>query len=332
MATTVCSVCFSNVGRGTGALPELDRQTVVSGRKKNNIVFVSADDLCTYLGATLTVSGSIWLFVRNRQRIKFTLGVKEMQGDNSYAVYDYASSGPAAYSFSWKSVLPEAPFIEEGKKYVPAELAALQMGALITGNKDDRFTIFDFQVNGKTPYADSNQYIIGGSWITGWESYASHKLAPHFKISELWDRGASSGTRGYHQLRIAVALLESLEAVRHYYRNDALLSLVCVFRSWTYNKSISGADPRSLHMRGRAFDVSSSEHGTTLYNQIKTEFQAGTGKDKHTGNDGGGFYRTQTTSGKSKGYEIERMPRVDSSGKKKTWLHLQVKPGAGEEP
>lgn len=63
---------------------------------------------------------------------------------NSYAVYDYASNGPAAYNFSWKSVLPEAPFIENGKKYVPAELAALQMGALITGNKDGRFTIFDF--------------------------------------------------------------------------------------------------------------------------------------------------------------------------------------------
>ena len=232
------------------------------------------------------------------------------------------------YSFSWKSALPEAPFIEEGKKYVPAELAALQMGALITGNKNGRFTIFDFQVNGKTPYADSNQYIIGGNWITGWESYASHKLAPHFKISELWDRGASSGTRGYHQLRIAVALLESLEAVRHYYRNDASLSLSCVFRSWTYNKSMSGADSRSRHMRRRAFDVSSSAHGTTLYNQIRVEFRAGSSVDLHTGSPlPNGFYRTQTSTGKSKGYEIETMPRNGT-----TWLHLQVKPGAGEEP
>ncbi len=85
-------------------------------------------------------------------------------------------------------------------------------------------------------------------------------------------------------------------------------------------------------MRGRAFDVSSSAHGTTLYEQIKMEFQAGTGDDVHVGNEDGGFYRTQTSNGKSKGYEIETMPRKDSSGNEKTWLHLQVKPGVYEEP
>lgn len=187
-------------------------------------------------------------------------------------------------------------------------------------------------MNGKTPYTDTNQYIIGGSWITGWDSYASHKLTPHFKISEVYDRSDKVGTREHHQLRVAVALLESLEAVRHYYRNDASLSLSCAFRNWSHNRTLGGADSRSRHMRGRAFDVSSSAHGTTLYNQIRTEFRAGNTKDVHTGNEGGGFYRTQTSSGKSKGYEIETMPRTSNNGNEKTWLHLQVKPGAGEEP
>lgn len=65
MATTDCNVCFSNLANKYAekeedrALPELYRQTVVIGKKKNNVVFVSADDLCTCLGATLTVSGSI---------------------------------------------------------------------------------------------------------------------------------------------------------------------------------------------------------------------------------------------------------------------------------
>lgn len=77
------------------ALPELARQIVVTGKKKNNVVFVTADDLCTCLGATLR-----------------------------------------------KSALLEAPFIENRRKYVPAELAALQMGEL----------------------------------FIGWDSYASHKL------------------------------------------------------------------------------------------------------------------------------------------------------------
>lgn len=333
MATKDCSVCFSNLADKYAeeiedrALPELARQTVVTGKKKNNVVFVSADDLCTCLGAKLIVSDSIWLFIRNRQQIKFTLGSKEMLAINSYAVYDYASNGPACYEFRWKSVLPEAPFIENGKKYVPAELAALQMGALITGNKDGRFTIFDFQVNGKTPYTDTNQYIIGGSWITGWDSYASHKLTPHFKISEIYDRSDEVSARERHQLRVAVTLLESMEAVRHYYRNDASLTLSCAFRNWSHNRTLKGADCRSRHMRGRAFDVPSSAHGTTLYEQIKMEFQAGTGKDEHVGNKDGGFYRTKTSSGKSKGYEIETMPRNDT-----TWLHLQVKPGVYEEP
>ncbi len=296
-------------------MPNLKDSCEVSGRKKNNTVFVSTDDLCTCLGAEIVVSGSIWLFTRNNQKIKFTLGSKEMLADISYGIYDYATSGPAVYSFKWTSVLPEAPFIENGKKYVPAELAAMQMGALITGVKNSIFTIFDFRVKNKTPLEDTNNYVVGGSWITNWNAYASHKLAPHFKISEIYSK--NSKYDGFQQLKISVSLLSSLEAVRHEYWNDQSLTLASVFRSWAYNKGLSGWD-RSFHMRGRAYDIASGNYGgTELYDAVYKEF-CGT---KSTPESIAGFWRTRT-SGASLGYEIETMPRNDI-----TWLHLQVKPG-----
>ncbi len=157
----------------------------------------------------------------------------------------------------------------------------MQLGALIVGTYDSKYTIYDFCVNGSTPLTDTNTYIVGGTWMTNWNTIASTYIAPHFKISEVYSKNSSYS--GYRQLKIAVSLLDSLEAVRHYYRADESLTVSCAFRSWGYNKGLSGSWDRSFHMRGRAYDIDSDHHGTTLYSAVYEEFCNGETTPDHSG-------------------------------------------------
>lgn len=316
MAVTSCTVRFSNVGGGTGSLPKHKDSIDVSGLKENSVVFVKVNDIRDYLGCTLTGGGNAIVIQRNGQIVELTVGSTAMETNIGYFVKNYQTSAMVSYSFQWQSVLPVAPFVHtDGYKYVPAEMVAMQLGALIVGTWDSVYTIYDFAVKESEPRTDTNTYIVGGTWITNWSTIASTYIAPHFKISEVYSKNSSYS--GYRQLKIAVSLLDSLEAVRHYYRADKSLTVSCAFRSWGYNKGLSGSWDRSFHMRGRAYDIASANNGTELYNAVYEEF-CGTST---TPISMAGFWRTRV-SGSSKGYEIETMPRNGV-----TWLHLQVEPG-----
>ncbi len=318
MAYTVCNIQFSNIGKGTGTLPEVSDAVTVSGLKdQNSVYYVKIDDIIKYLGCQVLGRGSTIAIQRQGQIIELYTNSATLKACFGYSIYNGQTGVTTSCAFTWYADLPSAVFTYNGAQYTPAEIVCKQLGALTTGVKNSKYTIFDFGVQGSTPYADKNTYIVGGSWIRNWDSIITTNIAPHFKISELYSKGSS--TSDYKQLKIAVKLLESLESVRHYYRNDTSLSVACAFRGWLYNRSLSGW-AISFHMRGRAYDIDHSHGGTALYNSVYKEFQ---------GNDssslevvpGYGFYRTRAENGKSRGHEIETMPRNNE-----TWLHLQIKP------
>lgn len=331
MALSSCSVRFSNIGGGSGSLPDLRDIIVVSGLKKDSVVFAEVGDIVNCLGCSLTGSTTNIVLQRNGQILELTVGSTKMKVNFRYSVKDYQTGKMVSYSFQWCAALPAAPFIHtNGKRYVPVELVCMQLGTLIVGTYSSVLTVYDFRVKKNTPSRDDNFYIVGGSWITNWSTVSSSYLAPHFKISELFSKNPSYG--GYRQLKISLSLLSSLEAVRHTYRGDASLSVSCAFRSWAYNKALSGSWSRSFHMRGRAYDIDSEHSGTELYNEVYEEFCKGEKEPKHSGNSyPDGFWQTRYTAsslGASLGYEIETMPR---GAKKTTWLHLQVTPGCEDQ-
>lgn len=319
MAYTVCNIQFSNIGGGTGTLPNISNAVTVSGLKdQNSVYYVKVDDIITYLGCQVLGRGSTIALQRQGQILELDTNSATLKACFGYLVYNNQAGTTTSYSHIWYADLPSAVFTYNGAQYTPAEIVCKQLGALTTGVKNSKFTIFDFGVNGSTPYVDNNTYIVGGSWIRNWNSIITTNLAPHFKVSELYSKGSS--TSDYKQIKIAVSLLSSLESVRHYYRNDTSLSVACAFRGWLYNRSLSGSWAKSFHMRGRAYDIDHDHGGSTLYNNVYTEFK-GTDPSPLDPVPGYEFYRTRVSNGKSQGFEIETMPRNNE-----TWLHLQVKP------
>lgn len=100
------------------------------------------------------------------------------------------------------------------------------------------------------------------------------------------------------------------------------------FRSWAKNEELyaAGLNPaiRSFHIRGRAFDADQDALYTSVYNEFKGSNSTPINCSPWA------MWRTRVTSGKSGGYEIEKM-----ESKTDKWLHLQVKPGvdtASENP
>lgn len=57
MAVSACSVRFSNIGGGSGSLPDLRDTIVVSGLKKDSVVFAEVGDISLCLGCTLSTGG-----------------------------------------------------------------------------------------------------------------------------------------------------------------------------------------------------------------------------------------------------------------------------------
>ncbi len=326
MAVSACSVRFSNIGGGSGSLPDLRDTIVVSGLKKDSVVFAEVGDIVKCLGCSLTGSTANIVLQRNGQILELTVGSTQMKANFGYYVKNYQTGKMVSYSFQWYATLPAAPFQHtNGKRYVPVELVCMQLGALIVGISSSILTVYDFRVKGNTPSDDNNFYIVGGSWITDWSTISNSYLAPHFKISEVYSKNSNYG--GYRQLKISLSLLSSLEAVRHEYLGDASLSVSVAFRSWAYNKALSGNWNRSFHMRGRAYDIDSAHFGEELYNKVYEEFCKGEAAPKRVA----GFWQTRYTApslGPSLGYEIETMPRGEEET---TWLHLQVTPGCQEQ-
>lgn len=329
MAITSCKVKFSDVGGGIGSLPEprQGRFVLVDGLKKDSVVFAKVEDVSSCLKCSLSGSSTNMVLQRNGQILELIVGSTTMKANFGYFVKNYQTGKQVSYSFQWFSTLPAAPFVHtDGKRYVPVDLVAMQLGALITGTYNSVFTVYDFRVGEAGDNPDNNTYIVGGSWVTNWSTISGSYLAPHFKINELFCQGIGSG---YRQLKVAVSLLTSLEAVRHTHHKDDALKITCAFRSWAYNKALSGSWDRSFHMRGRAYDIASDDGGTKLYSDVYKEFCGTASEPLHTGTaKPKGFWKTRVANGASGGYEIETMPRGSEN---KTWLHLQVKPGCEEQ-
>lgn len=326
MATTDMTIKFSNIQGDTGTTVPGDKDTTtVTGKSIDGTPMVNIEELVKIMGATVSYSGTTWTLTRSSQKTIFTQNSTTMTTSISYIYVNPATNANVTYSHEWTATLPKSAQIINNIKYVPLYIAAMQLGALLVENDAKGvLTVYDFRINGTTPLTDANSYIVGGDWLTSWSGKSDTKLSDNFKIKEFWNWTDKPGAR---QLKVAVALLASAERVRYFYNNNSSLTIEVGFRSWQWNKSITDSWSNSFHMRGRAFDIASKDNGKALYESVQNEFRAGNSTDLKAA----GFYRTQDfTNGKSKGYEIETMPRKDV-----TWLHLQVKPGidtANDQP
>ena len=310
------TVVFSDIG-ARGTLPALLNQTSITGYIVGGQPVVKLTDIANVMGASISVTDYNWYITRTSQTTTFTSGFNDMYTINSYSYYDPVYSCADYYSFSGNTECGTYSLWINGIRYVPLKEAALQMGALLAEPYNGTYRIYDFRINGSTPKTDSNDYIVGGSWITGWSSTGSVNLSDHFDRDEIW----SSTSHGYaRQMKIAATMLESAERVRYYYNNNSSMWLSCAFRSYAYNNSLNGSGARSYHMRGRAWDCDTD----ALYYSVYNEFRSGYTYPI----DAGSHWRTRVPStGSSRGYEIEKMPQYNSNGVPSTWLHLQREPG-----
>lgn len=317
MSITSISIKFSNINgaAGTSTKPGETLTASVAGKSVDGTAMVNITDLAVKLGGAAVISGTSWKIMRNGQTITFTKNSTAMTASLSYSIYDPSSGLYEQYSHQWTSVLPKAAQIIDNENYVPVYAAAMQLGALmVTGIENNIVTVFDFRVNGNQgAFEDNNIYIVGGSWLKDWSSKGSTKLAPHFAVSELWDKSQTAGAK---QLKMAVAALESMERVRYYHNNKSSMTVEVGFRSWQWNKSISGSGANSFHMRGRAYDAPKDE----LYGLVKKEFSAGQANPIDVSSS---FWRARNYPNNStRGYEIEKMASTGN-----IWLHVQTKPG-----
>lgn len=320
MGITAITIKFSNINgsAGTSAKPGEILTATVNGKSVDGVAMVKVSDLAVKLGGTAIMSDTVWKIIRNGQVLAFTKNSTTMTAMFVYNLYNIESNKYDQYSHQWTALLPKAAQIIENENYVPVYMAAMQLGALmVTDIQNNVVTVFDFRVNGSNgAYEDNNIYIVGGSWLKDWSNKGSTKVAPHFNVNELWDKSSTTGAR---QLKVAIGLLESMERVRYYYNNNSAMTVEVCFRSWQWNKSISGSGANSFHMRGRAYDAPKDE----LYGLVKKEFSAGLTNpiDVSTA-----FWRTRNyPNNNSHGYEMEKMASTGN-----IWLHIQTVPGLDE--
>lgn len=325
-ATTEQVIRFSNIGGGTGIEPLTYNSVTVTGLNVNGKTLVKLSDLANLLGATISYNPydpSEWDLKRNGQTLGFFEGDTFYYYVSNYSILDPATQTYDNYSIYFNGYTDVPSQIINGQKYVRLTTAANQLGSLIVtwnaGSQEAR--VFDWRVNGTTPKSDTNQYIVGGPWVSNWNNEKYTNLTEHFIINELADKSSSIDNPSYYsQLKISVNQLQSLENVRYYYNNNSSFTPTSGFRSWYHNSHTSGSWDRSFHMRGRAWDAGEDWLYDSVYNEFKgtsaTPIQVGTS-----------FWRTRVSNGLSQGYEIEQME--NRSGK---WLHLQRIPGYDVAP
>ena len=305
------TIVFSDIG-AVGSLPGLLNQTSVTGLMVSGKPMVKLTDIASIMGASVSTSGALWSLTRASQTTTLVCDTNDMYTTNSYSYYDPVNAVTDYYSFTGNTECAVNTMWISGIRYIPLTEAALQIGALLVEPYSGTYRVYDFRIDGTTPKTDTNDYIVGGAWITGWSSNGTTNLSDHFDRDEVWSNIYFAYAR---QMKIAVLLLESAERVRYYYNNNSAMYLDCAFRSYAYNNELDGSGPRSYHMRGRAWDCSTD----ALYYSVYNEFRNGQTYPVSAGS----FWRTRIpATGNSRGYEIEKMPQPAG-----TWLHLQRQPG-----
>lgn len=316
------TIRFSNIGNTSsdprGALPVLANSSTVVGKIENGRTMIKLTDLASKLGATISYNPNDvneWRLSLDGQTVKFWNNSPNISSSISYSVINTATSQTVNYSLTLTGVSDMSSQIINGDKYVRLTTAAHQLGALIIGAESGEARVFDWRVNGSTPYNDSNTYIVGGAWISDWSTKGVTQLAPNFKINEFWDKSTSASNPTYYsQLKVSTKQLQCAQNIRYHYNNNSSLSIFRAFRSWYDNNQVEGWC-KSFHMRGRAFDISTDSLYYSVYNEFKGT--SSTPIDVSAYN----AWRTRVTNGASGGYEIEKMPRNNS-----IWLHLQTQP------
>lgn len=320
------NIVLSNINGtgGSSTSPQTNTTKTVVGKSINpGYTMIKVSDL-QYLGATTQISGNRYYVTINGQVITFTVGSTYYSSTTSYTI-NKPSGGTENYSFAVSGNTESTTQAQSigGAPYVRLTHAAHQCGALMVNynSSNQAAYVFHFRVNGDTPHSDSNTYIVGGSWLNGWESKGTTQLSPNFKLNELW-YSSTPGTYN-RQIKISVDSLQAEENVRYHYNDSTSINVTSGFRTWQGNYGTSGADRRSLHMRGRAIDATCAQT-TVLYQRIFDEF-----KGTHTEPMSSGIiWKSRvygTAQSLSGAFELEKMPQPTGY-----WVHLGVKPQYGD--
>ncbi len=306
------NIVFSDIGT-KGFVPGLLNTTTKTGLMNGNYPMVKASDIASVMGALLTLmSDGRIIFIRGSQTTTLQVNSTTMTTSNTYSYYDPVNNSTDTKTFAFSSVCQIPSKKINSITYVPLTETANQLGALIVTPWTHYYRVYDFRINGTTPKSDTNDYIVGGDWISNWSNSGNTNLSDHFDIYEIWSSPYFDYPR---QMKFAVSVLESAERVRYYYNNNSSMKFTSAFRSYSYNNDLDGSGPRSYHMRGHAWDCATD----ALYYSVKNEFK-GSGTN---GPPDGSYWRTNVpTTDNSRGYEIEKMPVKDE-----IWLHLQRQPG-----
>jgi len=305
-------IVFSNISDKLGDYPSVCYSTTKNGYNVNGHIYVKFQDLASPLGGTYIIApGPTYILQINGQSNYFYPSSTTSYSDIYYTILDKSNNQTTPYSLSFSGTMPHPVMTINGYPCVWVQYAARTLGSLITtwDSINNRFIIYHWRVNGNTPLSDSNTYLVGGRWLTDWDSSSTLYLAPHFQlgIDNIWSNyNSSSHPDYYHQVKIAQTVLQSMENTR-YLMGNTPYSPSCVFRSYWENKSLPKSWIWSWHMKGRAMDAG----GTTMRDTVIDDIEAVTGYD--------GFLYSTNSSSVTQWDEVES-PALAS------WLHGQRAP------
>ncbi len=306
-------IVFSNISDKSGDYPAVCYSTTKNGYNVNGHIYVKFQDLATPLGAAYTVvSGPTYVLTINGQSNYFYPSSTTSYSQIYYTILDKSNNQTTPYSFSFSGTMPYPVMTIDGYPCVWVQYAACTLGSLIAtwDSINNKFIIYHWRVNVNTPLSDSNTYLVGGEWLSNWDSNSTLNLAPHFKLGSdnIWSNyNPSSHPDYYRQVKIAQTVLQSMENTRSLMENTPYTPS-CAFRSYWYNKSLSGSWIWSWHMKGRAMDAG----GTTMRDTVIGDIGAVAGYD-------GFLYSTNPSS-------VTQWDEVESPSLATNWLHGQRAP------
>ncbi len=270
-------IVFSNISDNSGDYPVVCYSTTKNGYNVNGHIYVKFEDLASPLGGTYTLApGPTYVLQINGQTNAFYMSSTTFYSTISYSILDKNTGQTTQYSFNFPGTMPYPVMTIDGYPCVWVQYAARALGSLIADwdGSNNRFVIYDWRVNGNNHLSDTNTYLVGGKWLSNWDSNSTLYLAPHFQlgIDNIWSNPSSHPDYD-RQVKIATTVLQSMENTRKLMGNTPYTPS-CVFRSYWYNKNVGGWQ-WSWHMKGRAMDAG----GTTMRDTVIGDIGAVAGFD-----------------------------------------------------
>ncbi len=264
-------IVFSNISDNSGDYPVVCYSTTKNGYNVNGHIYVKFEDLASPLGGTYTLApGPTYVLQINGQTNAFYMSSTTFYSTISYSILDKSTGQTTQYSFNFPGTMPYPVMTIDGYPCVWVQYAARALGSLIADwdGSNNRFVIYDWRVNGNNHLSDTNTYLVGGKWLSNWDSNSTLYLAPHFQlgIDNIWSNPSSHPDYD-RQVKIATTVLQSMENTRKLMGNTPYTPS-CVFRSYWYNKSLLNSWVWSWHMKGRAMDAGNSAMRDNVKNDI----------------------------------------------------------------